>query len=383
MPFFRKLLLGVLGLVACLGPSGCGCGPSGLPSSTPTRFLYGIDPFGSIRIWGINPTTKKATVSNTLSVNGPSSTKPIDLAYHAPSKRLIVLYESVRTSPPNVTDPSSPGVVSYEVTLGGNLINPIVGQILGLPTTARPEPQSIAIVGDKVYVGFDDGAGSSPVGIAEMEIQPSGAVVQLGTGTTSLTGLDPTSVYDMDGFNGQLISARRPSQIDVRNPDSSGRLANGFTTSFIDAFTLSVDDPRARLFVGGFNGRLGSYSISSTALTTISSVNPALYTSSMVFLKIHPSGTTLFVGGDFVRTISSFEVAPDGSIGSVRNTVDIPSLTGAVFGVDCSEDGSLLFVLSQDNSQVYLYDALADGSIGALTDTVASGGVNKILYVNP
>lgn len=383
MTIFRKLLLCVLGLIACLGPSGCGCGPSSLPSTTPTRFLYGIDQLGSIKIWGINPTTKKATVSNTLTVNGPSSTEPIDLAYHAPSKRLIVLFESVRTTPPNLTEPSSPGVVSYEVTLGGNLINPIVGQIIGLPTTARPEPQSIAIVGDKVYVGFDEGGGSSPVGIAEMEIQPSGAVVQLGTGTTSLTGLDPTSVYDMDGFNGQLISARRPSQIDVRNPDSSGRLATGFTTPFTDAFSLSVDEARARLFVAGFNGRLGSYSITSTALTTISAINPALYSSSVVFLKIHPSGNTLFVGGDFVRTLSSYEVQADGSIGAVRNTVDIPPTTGAVFGVDCSEDGSILFVLSQDNQQIFLYDVLSDGSIGALTDTAASGGINKILFVDP
>jgi 6-phosphogluconolactonase len=346
------------------------------------------------------PATEERRGSRTLSL--AHWRKEVTRTFNRGTLALVTALVAVAATTGSASAKPSPVVGQVYVNDNTAVINTVAGfdrhadgsltPISGSPFATGGAGTGATIASQGALQISDDGryllavdAGSNEISV--LRIEHDGAVRQIHGGTVLSGGLEPVSiavhgrlVYVANGGDGgsnytgftlnrggrlRPLAASTVPLPDGSEPgdvlfNSTGRNLLGVrvNTSLIDSFAVGRD------------GRLGAAPGSPFAAqgagpfgSEFRATNP-----SQVFVSNAHNGA-----GN--GTVSAFDVATDGSLGSIDGS-PFPDLQTAPCWVEISHDGRFLFAVNTGSNSISRYSIASDGSMALLGSTPLGGGVS-------
>ncbi|MBX3095737.1 MAG: hypothetical protein KF812_02635 [Fimbriimonadaceae bacterium] len=357
---FRFCLFGSFAAVI-LGCGGSG-GPITLPTSQITGIYVSLGSNGGIAGYTFDPTTGALLAMP----NSPyaSNIQFSDITWDQANARLFAVDNQGRQ------------IVGFNRIFGGQLGSPVMTQFNMGSTT----PFRVAHVSDKLYVSELNGINGSP--IHQYQINPNQTVSPLVPPIANIPTLDPVGISQLQVAGSDLVSFGfgLTSRVQFRHPDASGVLSSG------DEYVASVSADN----VAPSSSGLFTFMVADQNVYSISNANPPslvdqlttnLTTNDFSVIISDPLGRSVFCGGDAIDGVVSVSTSSSGMFGSSGPLVGVG---GPVEALGTDNLGKWLFVLVATPQEIQVYHINANGSIGALADTVPVPGLpRKMVYVLP
>ncbi len=253
--------------------------------------------------------------------------------------------------------------------------------LLDTVPTGGSMPTSVAQAGDLVYVLNAGGNGS----VTGFRILGNGRLLPIPNSTRYLSGSASAPTDVVLSPNGQfvIVPESATNTIDVFRVFPNGTLSEPVTTDSAGATPFAaVFAPDGALIVGNASNTISSYQLNwNGSLHTVSNAVPTegMATCWDVIARF---GRSVYTSNAGSSTLSGFDIARDGELTPIGNTVVGENPTGSSnIDIAASDDGRYLYTLNAATGAIGEFAVQDDGglvSLGQQGGLPASAGINGI-----
>jgi 6-phosphogluconolactonase len=253
--------------------------------------------------------------------------------------------------------------------------------LLDTVSTGGSMPTSVTQVRDLVYVLNAGGNGS----VSGFRILGNDHLLPIPNSTHFLSGSTPAPTDVVLSPNGQflIVTESATNKIDVFRVFPNGTLANPVVADSAGAQPFAaVFAPRGALIVGNVSNTISSYQLDGNgSLRTITNALPTEGVATC-WDVIGRFGRSVYTSNATSSTLSGFDIAPNGALTPIGNTVVGQNPTGSSnLDVAASADGRYLYTLNGAAGTIGIFAVQEDGSLLSVRQQdglPASAGINGI-----